>query len=116
MAKGNSNVAHIRAIPQQAGLWLVDAETSRPFELEPGDGSAMIPAGRTVGSLMEGASTNLDCGIALLKQVANELCQANDVTRAEALDGVAKLLQQASGMNAAAYETLLETAVTLGHC
>lgn len=114
MAKQFSNIAQMRAIPQQAGLWLVDAETSRPFELEPGDDSAVIPQGRRIGSLMDAASTNLACGIALLKQVANDLCQVNDVSRAEALDGVVKLLQQANGMNTAAYETLLETAVTLG--
>lgn len=99
---------------QPAGLWIVDAETLRPFDLEPGDGAAVIPAGQSVGSLMDGTSAKLECGIAILKQMANDLTQANDAARAEVLDGVVMLLQQASGMNSAAYETLLETAVTLG--
>jgi hypothetical protein len=114
MGTKNSNVAPIRPIRQPAGVWLVDAETPRAFELEPGDGSAIIPPGETVGVLMDGTSTNLGCGIAILKQMANDLCELNDVSRAEALDGVVKLLQQAKGMNTAAYETLLETAITLG--
>lgn len=114
MAKGNSNVAQIRAIPQAAGLWLVDAETARPFQLEPGADSTVIPPGQTVGSLMDRTATQLACSIALLKQMANDLCAANDPSRAEALDGVVTLLQQAAGMNTAAYETLLETAITLG--
>ncbi|MDB5957527.1 hypothetical protein [Ramlibacter sp.] len=99
---------------QPAGLWIVDAETTHSFELEAGSRSIVIPAGRTVESLMEAVSQSLDAAVAKLRQMRSGPAGSRGAASREALDGVVALLQQAHGINAAAYETLVETAIALG--
>lgn len=103
-----------RRVTQPAGLWIVDAQTKRAFELQAGSRPVVIPAGRTVESLMEAVSQLLDTAVKTLRQMPSETPGPRGAARPVALDDVVALLQQARGMHDAAYETLVDAAINLG--
>jgi hypothetical protein len=96
------------------GLWIVDAETTQAVQVQAGSRPFVIPAGRTVESLMEAVSQSLDAAVAALRQMPSGRAGSDGAALAENLDGVVAMLLQARGMNEAAYETLVETAIALG--
>lgn len=77
-------------------------------------GTTVIPAGQTVGALMEDGQEKLEAGLAILRQLANDLAATGDIPRAYVVDGAVALIDQAKSMHGAAHDALLEAAIAIG--
>lgn len=116
MAHGHSVAPRrTRRAAQPAGIWIVDAQTTHAFELQAGSRAVVIPAGRTVESLMEAVSELLNEAVTTLRQIPSGTPSPSGAGSPVALNDVVALLQQARGMHDATYETLVDAAINLGN-